>query len=284
MKFFAHLVALLLALFLIVPSQAEQFSLTNGVLHTAVFPEEGSRIYRSAAEHCATLGAHLCRISEWRAINDVTEVLNESETVWVDGIDPAHCPGVSCLTGLRMESYRYLNEPGGELGNHYMQLEPALCGTGCDSAYRYRCCTEKTLVNLKQKPNPRWNLVYAHDEYGNPTGAFSIEDKTKLVEAVRDGADVKVSFVFSHIDYEEFFSCDSVYVSFDGSRVVCMNTSHISVGPAPDNGLKFIDSAYHWFVLLDTTGKRDMSRWLVGEHTDKGHSQDLVGMKWFVKK
>jgi hypothetical protein len=118
-----------------------------------------------------------------------------------------------------------------------------------------------------------WSLVYAHDAAGVPTfGSVS-----SLRNAIGRGADVKVA-----MDQAYYASCDGVHVNSDGS-VSCMHTSPISVRNAlPGPNFGFQDDAYHWFVMVNTTGQRDMSRWSVGEHTDRGHTQDTTSIRWFI--
>nr|VFK02184.1 MAG: hypothetical protein BECKH772B_GA0070898_102653 [Candidatus Kentron sp. H]VFK02344.1 MAG: hypothetical protein BECKH772A_GA0070896_102663 [Candidatus Kentron sp. H]VFK05408.1 MAG: hypothetical protein BECKH772C_GA0070978_102683 [Candidatus Kentron sp. H] len=132
-------------------------------------------------------------------------------------------------------------------------------------------------VNAEQfQVGTEWTLVYSHDQYGNPVDG----DISTLVEAAKGGADVKVGTPSG--DTTSFFTCEFVWVK-DG-LVVCQNTSHISIGGLEGSSFGFQDNAYHWFVMVNTEGKRDMSRWSVGAHTDRGHTQDTTGMEWYIRE
>jgi len=122
-----------------------------------------------------------------------------------------------------------------------------------------------------------WVFMYQHDKNGTPV-AGNIH---KLAEAIRSAADVKVSFPTTA--GQEFFNCEWTYAADDGSIVTCMNTSHISIRALRGEKFGFQDNAYHWFVMVNTNGKRDMSRWSVGAHTDRQHTQDREAFRWFVR-
>jgi len=126
-----------------------------------------------------------------------------------------------------------------------------------------------------------WILAYQHDA----DGARVAGNLAFLANAVRTGADVKVAYAL-HDPFEGWegvFECQWLFVKQDDSVVTCMNTSHISTGGLEGPGFGFLDDAYHYFTLANTEGKWDNSRWLVGEHTDRGHTQGRYGLKWFVK-
>jgi hypothetical protein len=66
-----------------------------------------------------------------------------------------------------------------------------------------------------------------------------------------------------------------VQISPDNLVVLCMLTRDISGNsPYSGTGFGFINDAYHWYVMLNTKGQRDMSRWSVGAHIDRGHTND----------
>lgn len=116
-----------------------------------------------------------------------------------------------------------------------------------------------------------WTLVYAHDGEGKPTyGNIDV-----LIDAVRNGKDVRVVLNDSYAT-----SAQNLWIA--NGKVYMQNTTHVSVKFVGDV-LQFQDNAYHWFIIVDTDGNRHMSRWSVGEHTDRGDSFDRVGVKWFVQ-
>jgi len=120
-----------------------------------------------------------------------------------------------------------------------------------------------------------WQFAYEHDAQGQPIAG----DIAVLTDAVANGADVKVEAP-SSAGTASFFGCDFVFVK--EGLVTCMNTRHISVRGIEGSDFGFQDNAYHWFLMVNTNGKRDMSRWNVGEHVDRGHTQNRVGLRWYV--
>ncbi len=121
-----------------------------------------------------------------------------------------------------------------------------------------------------------WVMAYEHDASGSVVSG----DIATLVDAVQHGADVKISMPSGK--QEAFAPC--TWTTVKEGYVSCMNTQHISIRSSePGSQFGFQDNAYHWFVMLNTEGQRDMSRWSVGEHTDRGHSQDTTAIKWWVR-
>ena len=131
-----------------------------------------------------------------------------------------------------------------------------------------------TMLNLNAatwEQQTAWVLAYENDQNGNRING----NLESLIRAIRNGADVKIAYTSSNV--EGYFKCNWVYI--ENSIVSCMNTDHIS-----QQALKnFNPDAYHAYVLVNTNGDRAISRWLVGEHTSTGSSNDNLGLKWFVK-
>ena len=119
-----------------------------------------------------------------------------------------------------------------------------------------------------------WKLLYEHDFLGKRVQG----NLESLKEAIRQGADIKVYFPGRT---ETSFICEWAYIKKE--VVACMNTSNISFRDLVGEDFKFQDNAYHWFLMVNTEGKRDMSRWSVGEHVERGHTQDTMGMRWFAR-
>jgi hypothetical protein len=118
-----------------------------------------------------------------------------------------------------------------------------------------------------------WTLVYANDATGKATyGSLST-----LINAKKQGQDVKVA------QDNAYTKCDDVQISPDNLVVLYSNTQGISLNPySSGSGFGFQDDAYHWFFVVNTKGQRDMSRWSVGEHIDRGHAHDAIPIKWYV--
>ena len=48
--------------------------------------------------------------------------------------------------------------------------------------------------------------------------------------------------------------------------------------------LEIKPNAYWWFTIVDTTGRREMFRWNVGQHILRGYDVEQIGHKWFVNE
>lgn len=125
-----------------------------------------------------------------------------------------------------------------------------------------------------------WSLMYANDSNGTKIMG-NISD---LARAIRSGADVKVSMNYYGMD--NYFPCEYVWVKGKGSEtyVACQLSSHISVKNLAQGDFGFQDDTYHVYMLVDTKGRYDASRWLVGEHTSLEHTQEKSQMKWFIRR
>jgi hypothetical protein len=118
--------------------------------------------------------------------------------------------------------------------------------------------------------------VYSHDQNGNPT----FGDIGVLIGAIRNGNKVRMCIEFQSAVGQEYFT-DAETIWVKNNIVYAQNTTHVST-KFHGNVLRFQDNAYHWFIIVDTKGNIDMSRWNVGEHKVRGHTQDKVKIKWYV--
>ena len=118
-----------------------------------------------------------------------------------------------------------------------------------------------------------WKLVLSNDA----NGAVLAGSRTALVDAVNKGAAVR------GVQGNRYaFSAQNLQISSDGQHVQAQTLNHVSMRYTGNNEVEIQPNAYWWFTIVFTSGKRDMSRWSVGEHTDRGHTQDKVPTKWFV--
>lgn len=123
-----------------------------------------------------------------------------------------------------------------------------------------------------------WRMVYEHDANGSPV----FGNLNDLTSAVEKGADVRVMTADSNVKVA--FTAEFVWII--NGVVYAQNNQNISVNiqvPAGGTQVMFSDDSYHSFVMVNTNGYRDETRWLVGDHIAKGHTQDRVGVKWFVR-
>ncbi|CAG2250408.1 unnamed protein product [Mytilus edulis] len=127
---------------------------------------------------------------------------------------------------------------------------------------------------LSSDSNPQTPIFCNSD-----SGSASCGNIKHLTRAVANGAEIHVTNVngkragaleFSNIAYNKA-----------ETKVAGTHLWHVSQSIV-GNHIEFQQNAYWWFNLWSTDGTRDMSRWSVGEHTDRGHSNDKVSMKWFA--
>jgi len=122
-----------------------------------------------------------------------------------------------------------------------------------------------------------WNEVFSNDD----TGKVLRGDRGKLIEAVVTGAEVRCVDGNSVRGYA--YKADNLAVSPDGQHVAAQALRHVSMmNPSSAYEVMMQSRAYWWFTIRSTTGKREMSRWTVGEHQARGRSGDQAGQKWFV--
>ncbi|XP_013396413.1 uncharacterized protein LOC106163393 [Lingula anatina] len=143
-----------------------------------------------------------------------------------------------------------------------------------------------TTTRLKWFARMDWATVkYSHDSSGNgdQTGHEA------LAQHIRDGAEVRVVSRSSSGDFG-YAPLQNMLVKPRGesgggsqtcSKVMGQCLTHVSQA-VTGNDVKFQSNAYWWFTLLSTSGSRDMSRWNVGEHVDRGHTSDNIAMDWMV--
>lgn len=122
-----------------------------------------------------------------------------------------------------------------------------------------------------------WRQVLSNDPSGNVVSG----GRTHLVQAVRTGTDVRCVQGDRKQGYS--FKAQNLAVSPDGNHVAAQTLNHVSMQSAPNpNEMMIQPRAYWWFTIVSTKGRREMSRWTVGKHENRGKSSDKVGTKWFV--
>lgn len=82
-----------------------------------------------------------------------------------------------------------------------------------------------------------------------------------------------------------FFPLPNVAINSQGVKFVSgQSLDHISVSSGGNfcNLIQFQSNAYWWLTVVTTRGLRDASRWTVGSHQSRGHTQDTVANEWFA--
>jgi len=146
---------------------------------------------------------------------------------------------------------------------------------GQRNVIRYNVGSTKNRGNSKYKEASIWYIksasspVYSDDKTGKVTKG-SIQ---ALKNSVLNGREI-------HVVTNGYYSFPLQTLNFDSSKVGGQSLNHISK-TYPGNSISFQSNPYWWFTMISTGGKRDMSRWSVGSHEDRGHSVDLVDNQWF---
>lgn len=138
-------------------------------------------------------------------------------------------------------------------------------------------CTSSTALPVPTSPateTTAWRLAYANDENGVRTEG----DIEALLNAAKHGQEVRIVIA----DPEGYYSTEAENLSIRHGIVYAQNTSHVSVEYQGDS-LRFQDYSYYWMIIVSTRGERDMIRWSVGAHEPRGHTQDKVAVRWFVR-
>lgn len=109
------------------------------------------------------------------------------------------------------------------------------------------------------------------------TGGRKCGDVSLLANSVLNGASVKV--LNPQNGYITSFT--NIAVSGDGLSVAGQYPWHVSQSTV-NNHVEFQSKVYWWATIWSTTGRLEMSRWNVGEHTSRGKSSMNTPMEWFV--
>ena len=158
--------------------------------------------------------------------------------------------------------------------------------TGTVRATRYHVGEHKHVGDSTDKLMVKWFIdtrPWKEALSNGPSGNVLLGCRDALVQAVRAGADVRCVQGGEVNGYA--YKAQNLAISPDGNHVAAQAVSHVSMMTAPNpNEMMIQPKAYWWFTIVSTTGLREMSRWTVGVHVDRGHTADKVGQKWFVNK
>jgi len=115
----------------------------------------------------------------------------------------------------------------------------------------------------------------------NLDGKVRNGSKQALKDAVfNDGADVRC--IWGDTENAIAYKPQNLALSPDGNDIAAQALNSVSVKYTSNNEYIIQPNAYWFFTIMSTNGKRDMSRWSVGAHVDRGHTTDKTEQKWFV--
>ena len=139
------------------------------------------------------------------------------------------------------------------------------------STFRGEQYNKATVKWFTKKQSCHKKPVLSHDKNGVILSASLVD----LMTSIQGGADIRC--------YAGDYAFPVQSLDMTKSFVSGQNVDHVSVlYDSHKKTLVFQNNAYWWFTLHSTLGTRDMSRWTVGEHTSRGHTQSRVNIDWFA--
>lgn len=134
---------------------------------------------------------------------------------------------------------------------------------------------DKWAINWFADTRP-WKEAFVHNSAGHGIRG----SKSNVVDAVRRGASVRL------VQENDAYAFPAQNLAINGADVAAGTLNSVSMRTASDSQYEkeIQPNAYWWFTIVTTTGERDMSRWTVGEHKSRGHTNDRVGLKWFIQE
>ena len=113
--------------------------------------------------------------------------------------------------------------------------------------------------------------------------------KADLIAAIRNGAEVRYNLLLDNQDIglaSLSHQADSIAIKGGEVGVSHIRSVSVAIDELSNWEIKFqndqTSSPYWRFTILATTGRLDMSRWIVGEHRDRGHTSQQIAADWFV--
>ena len=110
--------------------------------------------------------------------------------------------------------------------------------------------------------------TYSHLANGKKVqGSFN-----ELENSVQNGQDIRCVS-----DKRYSFPLQNVAINSQGSEFVSGQTLD-----SISSSIQFRSNPYWWFTVVTTRGLLDMSRWTVGIHQSRGHTQGTAAIEWFA--
>lgn len=120
---------------------------------------------------------------------------------------------------------------------------------------------------------PSWKLLYEHDSDGVPiTG--KVDD---LIEAVGKAYPIKIKIYRSS---DRFEMMDAQWVFVDSKTVHASNIDQISTTKDQNGNYSFIQDAYHYYVIVSSTGRHHATRINI-DGRQRNSTDDKRRMAWY---
>ncbi|KAK3787456.1 hypothetical protein RRG08_025722 [Elysia crispata] len=78
------------------------------------------------------------------------------------------------------------------------------------------------------------------------------------------------------------FNMDNIHIDQNSGHISCQSLSHVSQTYPSPGGITFRSQPYSWLSSWDTSGRRDSSRWTLGNVRAVGHTNDYVALQWYA--
>jgi len=117
-----------------------------------------------------------------------------------------------------------------------------------------------------------------HPSYSHLANGERVDGQfSDLERSVQKGHDIR-----GVRDKAHFFPMQNVAIKNDGVKfIVGQNLDAVSVHRGEDR-ISFQSDPYWFFRMINTNGYQDVSRWSVGTHKSRGHTDGTSAMEWFA--
>ncbi|RUS86571.1 hypothetical protein EGW08_005652 [Elysia chlorotica] len=78
------------------------------------------------------------------------------------------------------------------------------------------------------------------------------------------------------------FNMDTIHIDQTSGHISGQSLNHVSQSFSQANGITFRSQPYHWLSSWDTSGRRDSSRWTLGDVKRLRHTNDYVALQWYA--
>jgi len=133
-----------------------------------------------------------------------------------------------------------------------------------------------------ERKSIKWYVKQAsflpHPSYSHLANGERVDGQfSNLERSVQNGHDIRCVS-----DKSVFLPIHNVAINKEGVNfIVGQNLDGVSIEKT-DGGHSFQSNAYWLFRIINTNGYQDVSRWNVGTHTSRGHTDGTLAIEWFA--
>ena len=166
------------------------------------------------------------------------------------------------------------------------------CTTGNVRVVRYKVGSNELVESVVTTETLTWFVdqrEWTKALVTDQTGGVLFGGKGVFLSQIQAGAEVRYRITFDESVQgfaESGFSlvqqADSI--RWSGNEFSAMHVRSVSTEAVEIGEVAFSDDAYWCFSIISTTGKLEISRWTVGEHTSRGKTTNQVAVEWFINE